>query len=153
MALFGVLLAIHVILAVALLLPSLILPFLLRRTEVAGSPRSSVGGAVTRLLVALQGTGSVVIAIGVAASGFGLLLLLGLELLSQPWLLAALALYALNLVVATGIARPNIRRLLGGGADGERWQRLARRQRYVAYAMATAIGLIAFLMSTKPRLW
>lgn len=153
MALFPVLLTIHVILAVALLLPSLVLPFLLRRAEVAGSPRSSVGGTLTRLLVALQGTGSVVIAIGVAASGFGLLLLLGLELLTQPWLLAALALYALNLMVAAGIARPNIRRLLGGGTDDERWQRLARRQRYVAYAMTAAIGLIAFLMSAKPRLW
>ena len=29
----------------------------------------------------------------------------------------------------------------------------ARRQRYVAYGITTAVGLIAFLMSTKPALW
>ena len=37
--------------------------------------------------------------------------------------------------------------------DDRAWQARARRQRYVAYAMAGAIGVIGFLMSTKPELW
>jgi len=92
---------------------------------------------------------------GLAVTGVGLLAILGLELLGQPWLLAALSLYALNLVVAALISRPNLRRLLRIGADGdaEAWRRRARRQRYLAYGMAAATGLIGFLMSTKPGLW
>jgi len=81
---------------------------------------------------------------------------------TSPWLLAALALYAVVLAVAYVIQRPNLRRLLdrSGPASGpeaeaadRRWRDRARRQRYVAYAMAAAVGLIAFLMSSKPQLW
>jgi hypothetical protein len=148
---FPVLLAIHITLAVALLAPSLILPFVLRRnsgTQVVTNP-------LARLLVAMQGTGSVLIAVGLAATGFGLLATLGLELLSQPWLMLALGLYAANLVVAGFISRPNLRRLIGIGREGDEtaWRRRARQQRYVAYAMAAATGVIGLLMSTKPRLW
>lgn len=32
------------------------------------------------------------------------------------------------------------------------WRAWARRQHYVSYVMATLVGLIAFLMSTKPDL-
>jgi len=38
-------------------------------------------------------------------------------------------------------------------AEEARWQARARRQRYVSYVMALAVGMIAFLMSTKPELW
>jgi hypothetical protein len=108
-----------------------------------------------RVLLAMQGTGSVVIAIGLALTGIGLLLVLGTQLLSQPWLLVALTIYAVNLVVAAFVSRPNLRRLLwpGAGADDVAWQRRARTQRYVAYGMAAATGVIGFLMSTKPALW
>jgi hypothetical protein len=106
--------------------------------------------------MALQGSGSVVIAVGLAITGAGLLLLLGTQLLTQPWLIVALALYALNLLVAGFVSRPNLRRLLhinGGAADDATWRRRARQQRYVAYAMAAATGVIGLLMSTKPQLW
>jgi hypothetical protein len=151
---FPILLGIHIALAVALLAPSILLPFLLRRAEAAGSTQPN---PVMRALMAMQGSGSVVIAVGVGLTGAALLATLGLELLSQPWLLVALALYAANLLLAAFVARPNLRRLLriGGAGDGgdEAWRRRARQQRYVAYAMAAAIGVIGLLMSTKPDLW
>ena len=37
--------------------------------------------------------------------------------------------------------------------DDRAWAALARRQRYVSYAMAGLIGAIGWLMSTKPALW
>jgi hypothetical protein len=149
---FPLLLVLHVGLAVALLTPSLLLPFLLRRVDASGIPARD---PATRALLALQGTGSVVIATGLAVTGAGLLLLLGTQLLSQPWLIVALVLYALNLLVAAFVSRPNLRRLLriDAGADDATWRRRARQQRYVAYAMAAATGVIGLLMSTKPQLW
>jgi hypothetical protein len=151
---FPILLGAHIALAVALLAPSILLPFLLRRAEAAGTARRD---PVTRALMAMQGSGGVVIGAGVGLTGAALLLTLGLELLSQPWLLVALVLYAANLLLAAFVARPNLRRLLriGGPGDGgdEAWRRRARQQRFVAYAMAAAIGVIGFLMSTKPDLW
>jgi hypothetical protein len=148
MSWFPILLVIHICLAVALLLPSVLLPFALRRS---GEP-----GALTRGLMAVQGTGTIVIGAGLAVTGAAMLLILGPELLSQPWLLTALGLYAINLVVAAVVARPNLRRLVGlsrSTADDETWRRRARQQRYVAYGMAGLIGVIGFLMSTKPQLW
>lgn len=148
MSLFPLLLVLHICLAVALLLPSVLLPFLLRRR--AGIERHAVVGA----LAAMQGTGSVVIGLGLAITGTGLLAVLGPSLLTQPWLMLALTIYALNLLVAAFISRPGLRRLLRvGGGDEASWQQRARRQRYVAYGMAAATGLIGFLMSTKPELW
>jgi hypothetical protein len=85
-----------------------------------------------------------------------MLVILGPELLAQPWLLVALTLYALNLFVAAVISRPNLRRLVGlsrSGTDDDTWRQRARQQRYVAYAMAGVIGVIGLLMSTKPDLW
>jgi hypothetical protein len=147
---FPILLAVHITLAVGLLLPSVVLPFVLRRSS--GAP-----GPATRALMAMQGTGTVVIAGGLALTGAAMLWILGPELLTRPWLLVALALYAVNLAVAAFISRPNLRRLIGlggAGAGGDAaWQRRARQQRYVAYGMAAAIGLIGFLMSAKPDLW
>jgi hypothetical protein len=146
---FPILLAVHITLAVALLLPSVLLPFVLRRSS--GPP-----GQVTRALMAVQGTGTLIIAGGLAVTGAAMLWILGPELVTQPWLMAALALYAINLVVAAFVSRPNLRRLvsLGGSeTDDATWRRRARQQRYVAYGMAAVIGVIGFLMSTKPDLW
>lgn len=147
---FPVLLAIHIGLAVSLLLPSVLLPFVLRRA----GPQT---GPLTRGLMAMQGGGTLVIGAAVAATGIGLLWILGPQLLAQPWLLVALSLYGVNLIVAAVISRPNLRRMArigssDAGADAS-WRRLARRQRLVAYAMAGAIGVIGLLMSTKPQLW
>ncbi|MGH2463198.1 MAG: DUF2269 family protein [Candidatus Limnocylindria bacterium] len=144
------LIIVHVSLAVLLLLPNLVAPFVLRRdSESRGQSR------LARLVLTLQGPGSFWIGLGVAVTGIALLLVIGLELLTQPWLLIALGLYAANLVIAAVVARPNLRRLLGlGGAlEQETWARLARRQRYLAYAMAGIIGVIGVLMMTKPQLW
>jgi hypothetical protein len=142
---FALLLGIHVALAISLLLPSVLLPFVLRRV----AQRRPV-----RALLALQGRGSVPIAVGLALTGSGLLAILGPELVTRPWLAVALAIYAANLVVAALVARPNLRRLLGvPPGDQGAWERRARRQRVVAYAMAGATGVIGFLMSVKPELW
>jgi uncharacterized membrane protein len=148
---FPLLLVLHIGLAVALLAPSLALPFVLHRADaLGGAPRHPL----TRLLMAMQGTGSVAIAIGLAVTGGGLLAMLGLQLLGRPWLLVALIIYAGNLLLAVLVSRPNLRRLLRieAGDDGT-WRRRARQQRYLAYAMAAATGLIGLLMSTKPALW
>jgi hypothetical protein len=146
---FPFLLVAHVCLAVALLAPSVIVPFLLRRTADGASP-----GATARTLMKLQGSGTLVIGLGLAATGIGLLATLGISLITRPWMLVALSLYAANLLVAAFVSRPNLRRLIGlGTSDAATWERRARRQRYVAYGMAAATGLIGFLMSTKPELW
>ena len=146
---FPILLITHIALAVSLLLPNVVLPFLLRRSS--GPP-----GAVTRLLMAMQGTGTLVIGAGLAITGAAMLWILGPELLTQPWLMVALALYATNLLIAGLISRPNLRRLIGlrnAGGDDAAWRRRARQQRLVAYGMAGVIGVIGVLMSTKPDLW
>ena len=146
---FPVLLLTHIILAIALLLPSVVLPFLLRRGD--GAP-----GRVTRALMAMQGTGTLLIAAGLAITGSVMLSVLGPELLTQPWLLVALVLYAINLAVAAFVGRPNLRRMIGLGSsttDDATWRSRARRQRFIAYGMAGVIGVIGFLMSTKPNLW
>lgn len=154
--LFPILLVIHITLAVALFLPSFLLPFTFRSRRRGGlaSPGSSAG-AVTRSLLWLQSNGTLLIGAGVALTGIGLVAVLGTQVLGQPWLMAALILYAANLAVAFFIQRPRLRELLGlpvgfTEQDQERWRSLARRQRYVSYVMAAAIGVIGFLMSTKP---
>jgi hypothetical protein len=145
---FPVLLIVHIGLAVSLLLPSVLLPFLLRRS--AGAP-----GTIARILMRLSGTGTLIIGAGLAITGGAMLWVIGPELLTQPWLLVALTLYALNLVVAAAVSRPNLRRLVGIGSSGSEaeWRLRARRQRWIAYGMAAGIGVIGFLMSTKPQLW
>jgi predicted integral membrane protein DUF2269 len=149
---FPILLVVHIALAVALLAPSLLLPFLLRRADAGGGPPAN---PLVHALLVVQGSGSLVIGLGLALTGAGLLAILGTELLTRPWLLVALLLYAANLLLAAFVSRPNLRRLLRLSREGddEAWRRRARRQRYVAYAMAAATGVIGLLMSTKPQLW
>jgi hypothetical protein len=146
---FPILLGAHIVLAVGLLLPSVALPFALRRG-------ADVQGPITRALMAMHGTGTLLIGVGLALTGGAMLWILGPQLVTQPWLVAALVLYALNLGVAAFVSRPNLRRLIGleaSRASDEAWKRRARQQRYVAYGMAGLIGVIGFLMSTKPDLW
>ena len=151
MSWFPILLVTHIALAVALLLPSVLLPFILRHSDGQQRP-----GTATRVLMAMHVTGTLIIGTGLALTGAAMLWILGPELLTQPWLIVALTLYAINLIVAAVIARPNLRRLVGlsrSGADDDTWRRRATQQRYVAYGMAGVIGVIGFLMSTKPDLW
>lgn len=148
---FPLLLVTHIVLAVSLFLPSILLPFALRaRRAAADSPNRTV-----RTLLWLQSNGTLLIGAGLAITGLGLLAVLGTSLLGQPWLLLALAIYAANLVLAFFVQRPNLRRMIGirAAADDRVWLARARRQRYISYAMAALVGTIGFLMSTKPRLW
>jgi len=139
------------VLALGLLVPSILLPFALRGRAADREP-----GRFTRAMIRLQRDLSVVIAAGLALTGVGLVLVIGPSVLAQPWLLLALVVYAADLIVAFVIQRPGLRRLLGlrsdaSDAERARWRLWARRQRYVSYAMATAVGLIAFLMTSKPK--
>jgi len=148
---FPILLVTHIVLAVSLFLPSILLPFALRtRRAAAESPNRFV-----RFLMWMQANGTLVIGVGLALTGAALIAVLGGSLLGQPWLLVALAIYAANLALAFFVQRPNLRRLVGirAAPDDSIWLARARRQRYVSYAMAALVGTIGFLMSTKPRLW
>jgi hypothetical protein len=148
---FPLLLITHIVLAVSLFLPSILLPFALRtRRAAADSPHRFV-----RFLLWMQANGTLIIGLGIAVTGIALITILGSTLLSQPWLLVALAIYAANLALAFFIQRPNLRRLIGirANPDDRVWLDRARRQRYVSYAMAALVGTIGFLMSTKPKLW
>jgi len=145
---FPIVLAVHIGLAVSLFLPSILLPFALRTRRATVESRSGV----VRSLLWVQSHGTVVIGAGLALSGLGLISILGPSMLAQPWLLVALVIYATNLAIAFFIQRPNLRRLVGikAASDDVLWKTRARRQRYVSYLMATLVGLIGFLMSTKP---
>ena len=151
-SLFPLFLVVHIILAVALFVPSLLLPFAFRARRGSLAPERS--GGFVRFLLALQSRGTAWIGAGLAVSGFALVSTLGLAVLQQPWLLVALGVYALNLVLAYFIQVPRLRRLIGlrSGSD-PRWPQLARRQRYISYVMAGLVGTIGFLMSAKPVLW
>lgn len=149
--LFPVLLATHIVLAVSLFLPSILLPFTLRTrraTVESGSP-------FVRTLLWAQSHGTLVIGLGLAITGMSLVAILGGTMFQQPWLVAALAIYFANLAIAFFVQRPNLRRLIGvrAAADDAIWKARARRQRYVSYAMAAMVGTIGFLMSSKPVLW
>ena len=152
MPFFPLLLAAHVALAILLFVPSLLLPFALRARNASVESR----GRFVRALLWLQSTGAFFIGAGLLATGVALVGVLGAQLLREPWLLLALVIYAANLGVAFFIQRPNLRRLfgqIGRGGDDARWVARARRQRYLSYLMAAAVGMIAFLMSSKPRFW
>jgi uncharacterized membrane protein len=153
---FPILLTAHIILAVSLFVPSFALPFTMRTRGVDGDP--VVGGSrgrVVRVLIWLEAHGTLIIGAGVAATGIGMLLILGAAFLQQPWLLLALSIYATILLISFFIQRPGVRRLLGlkeaaTEEEKERWRTRARRQRYISYGMAAAIGLIGWLMMSKP---
>lgn len=151
-ALFPLFLVVHIVLAVALFVPSLLLPFAFRARRGSLNPERS--GPFVRLLLALQERGTVWIGAGLAISGLALVSTLGFTVLEQPWLLVALVIYAINLALAYFIQVPRLRSLIGlrSGSD-PRWPALARRQRYISYVMAGLVGTIGFLMSTKPVLW
>jgi uncharacterized membrane protein len=156
--LFPYILAIHVTLAISLFVPSLLLPFTLRNRSVERGHEVPPPGRFVRGLQWLQAHGTVVIGTGLALTGFAMLAVLGPRILEQPWLMVSLATYAVTAIVAFAVQRPGLRRLqardgIATDADRDAWRAKARRQRYVAYAITTAVGLIAFLMSTKPALW
>ncbi|HET8784512.1 MAG TPA: DUF2269 family protein [Candidatus Limnocylindrales bacterium] len=149
-SLIPILLVIHIALAIMLFLPSILLPFALRTRRATADSDSRV----VRALLWGQSNGTMIIGAGLALTGIGLVAALGPTLLQQPWLIVALTIYALNLGLAFFIQRPNLRRLIGvkAGPDDQTWRERAKRQRYVSYLMAGLVGVIGFLMSTKPTL-
>lgn len=152
--LFPFVLGAHIVLAISLFLPTILLPFALR---LKGGKFEEGPGRFSRALFWLQRSGSLLIGAGLAGTGIAMVMTLGAQLLSQPWLVLALALYATNLAIAFVIQRPGLARLLrlkpGESEEArKRWRDRARRQRYFSYVMAGLIGVIAFLMSTKPSL-
>jgi hypothetical protein len=151
MSLFPVVLAIHISLAVALFLPSILLPFALRARRAATESESPI----VRGLLWMQSNGTVIIGAGLAATGLAMIVVLGPTMLQQPWLLVALSIYAANLALAFFVQRPSLRRLIGikAASDDAVWKARARRQRYLSYAMAGLVGTIGFLMSAKPTIW
>jgi len=148
---FPVLLGTHIVLAIGLFLPSILLPFALRARR---ATVESASGIVQALLWA-QTHGTLVVGAGLVLTGIGLIAVLGPELVRQPWLLVALMIYVVNLVIAFFIQRPSLRGLTGirASADDRAWMERARRQRYLSYLMAGLVGTIGFLMSSKPVLW
>jgi hypothetical protein len=150
-AYFPILLGAHIILAVSLILPSILLPFALRTRRATVESHSGV----VRGLLSAQSHGTLAIGAGLALTGLGLIGALGSTMLAQPWLLVALTIYFVNLGIAFFVQRPNLRRLVGiRAADDDRtWLERAKRQRYVSYLMAGLVGTIGFLMSSKPELW
>lgn len=145
------LLAAHIALAVSLVLPSILLPFALQTRRAAVDSDSRV---VQGLLYA-QTHGTFVIGLGLAVTGIGLVATLGSGLFQQPWLVLALTIYFVNLGIAFFIQRPSLRRLVRvtAASDDRVWKERARRQRYISYLMAGLVGVIGFLMSSKPVLW
>ncbi len=145
------LLGTHIVLAVSLFLPSILLPFTLRSRRAA----TESGSGVVRGLLWVQSHGTLVIGAGLALTGLGLVAAIGPEIVRQPWLVVALTIYFANLAIAFFIQRPSLRRLVGirAAADDRTWQERARRQRYVSYLMAGLVGTIGILMSSKPVLW
>jgi hypothetical protein len=153
------LLILHVTLAISLFVPSLLLPFALRprawNDRGGATPGDEGRGPFVRGLLWLQAHGTLPLGIGLGLSGAGLVLLLGVSLLSQPWLLVALAIYAVDLALAFFVQRPGFYNLatMRRRSDDAALVAGARRQRYLSYLMAGLIGTIGFLMSTKPVLW
>ena len=157
-SLFPIILATHITLAISLFVPSLLLPFTLRNRLVSPGYDVPEPGRLVRVLLWIQAHGTIVIGTGLALTGFAMIAVLGPRMLEQPWLMVALATYAVTAVVAFAVQRPTLRRLvrrehIETDEDREAWRARARRQRYIAYGITSAVGLIAFLMSTKPVLW
>jgi hypothetical protein len=155
---FPVILATHITLAIALFVPSLLLPFTLRNRLVNRGYDAPDPGVFVRVLLWIQTHGTLVIGVGLALTGVAMLVVLGPGMLQQPWLLVSLATYAVTALIAFAVQRPSLRRLvrrdgIESDADREAWRARARRQRYIAYAITTAVGFIGFMMSTKPVLW
>jgi hypothetical protein len=151
--LFPLVLVAHVCLALALLVPSLLLPFAIRAQRRA--PSDAEPGGIVSVLLWLETRGTAILGLGVAATGFILIGLVGPAIVGQPWLIGALGIYAAVLGVAFFIQRPALAAVFGQPArpDDPTWRERAKRLRYMSYGLAAMVGAVAFLMTQKPGLW
>jgi hypothetical protein len=151
--LFPVVLMTHIALALALILPSLLLPFALRAQRRAR--HDGERGRLVRSLLWLETHGTTVTGAGVAITGVLLILIIGPAVAAQGWLAIALLIYATVLVVAFFVQRPALMAAFGAAArpDDPGWRERAKRLRYLSYGLAAMVGAIAFLMTQKPTLW
>ncbi len=145
----------HIGFAIALFLPSFLLPFTMRARTRDGGPGQNPPGPGVRALLWLERNGTLVIGVGVLVTGLLMLGILGSAFANQPWLLAGIAIYAGVLIVSFFIQRPGLRVLLrisrdAGPEEQAKWRARAVRQRYISYGMAAAVGLIGWLMMAKP---
>ena len=115
--LFPAILATHVTLAIALLVPSVLLPFTLRNRSVAPGATPERPGRLVRALAWTQAHGTVVIGAGLAITGLAMIAVLGPRMLEQPWLLVSLATYAVVATVAFAVQRPALRTPPGARRD------------------------------------
>ena len=100
-----------------------------------------------------------VIGIGLALTGIAMITVLGPRMLQQPWLLVSLATYAIAAVIAFVDPAPG-RCARSSRGTASRPTPTAPRGATAHGGSATsrtgsrsAVGLIGFLMSTKPQLW
>src|SRR3954470_2290173 len=133
---FPLILATHITLAIALFVPSLLLPFTLRNRLVNANYQAPEPGRFVHAMLWMQAHGTLVIGTGLAVTGIGMIAVLGPRMLAQPWLVVSLLTYAITAVVAFAVQRPSLRRLLRrdgieSDADRDAWRARARRQRYV----------------------
>jgi uncharacterized membrane protein len=74
--------------------------------------------------------------------------------LTTPWILGALALWAVLLVVGAGVYTPTLRRqiaaLEASGPDSPAYRSLAARGQATGIALAAIVVVIVLLMVTKP---
>ena len=111
-SLFPIILTTHITLAIALFVPSLLLPFTLRNRLVNAGYDAPEPGRFVKILLAIQAHGTIVIGAGLALTGFAMIAVLGPRILEQPWLMVALGTYAVTAIVAFVIQRPSLRRLV-----------------------------------------
>jgi hypothetical protein len=83
--LFPIILATHITLAVALFVPSLLLPFTLRNRLVNVGYQAPEPGRFVRALLWAQAHGTIVIGAGLAITGLSMIAVLGTRMLEQPW--------------------------------------------------------------------
>ena len=119
-SLFPLVLATHIGLAIALFVPSLLLPFTLRNRLVSRGYDVPPPGPFVRIMTAMQARGAIVIGIGLALTGALMVVVLGPRMLQQPWLLVSLATYAIVAAIVFAVQRPSLRRLARLGRDRDR---------------------------------
>ena len=132
-ALFFVLLGLHLAGVAVAYGGTVVLPFL------PGAVRQARAETVVRRLVLPA-------AASLPFTGAGMILVVGINPTTQPWLWISLVLYVLTIVYLVWRQRPQVLRLLRGDRSPE----LLNRLKLSSLGLVVVIGTIGFLMMTKP---